>query len=119
MSKELDQYEAGEDVTEEFDTPRRPAGIVVSVRLGSEDAVKLVDLAEETGRTVSQLARQAIRSFLAFGGRRTESTEMTVVSVNEEFGLIVRTSAFGAPTEGSPALRVESHGPTPALFQPT
>jgi hypothetical protein len=115
MSRELDDYEPGEDVTEEFEPTRRPAGIVVSVRLGAEDAEKLVELAEESGRTVSQVARQAIRAFVAFGGRRSESTEVTAESF---FGLVLRTAAPGTPTEASQVIHVESQGPTPAEFAP-
>ena len=100
MNNDVDQFEPGEDVTGEFDVPRRPAGMVVSVRIGPEESEKLLSLAEESGRTVSQVARQAIRSFLAFGGKR--SSEVTVSS-DPQASLIVRTSGDAAPTEGSSA----------------
>jgi hypothetical protein len=103
MSNDLDQFDPGEDVTDEFDAPRRPTGMVVSVRIGPEESEKLINLAEESGRTVSQVARQAIRSFLSFGAKR--NPEVTV-SADPQASLVVRTSGDTAPTEGSGA-RVE------------
>ncbi|MBI4317411.1 MAG: hypothetical protein HY675_02885 [Chloroflexi bacterium] len=61
---EPEDFEAGENVTDQV-RRSKPGGIVVSVRLMPEDSVKLVDLAEESGQTISQVARQAIRSFLS------------------------------------------------------
>ena len=69
MNMEPEQFEAGENVTDEV-RRNRPGGMVVSVRLTQEDSVKLIDLAEESGKTISQLARQAIRAFIAYSGRR-------------------------------------------------
>jgi hypothetical protein len=100
---EIDDFQPGEDVTDSFEEPRRPSGIVVSVRLAPQDADRLIDLAEETGRTVSQIARQAIRSFLAFGDRSVEIREVTVASSPEVGMLTVRTEWAGVPTHNLPA----------------
>ncbi|MDO8473110.1 MAG: hypothetical protein Q7T05_04755, partial [Dehalococcoidia bacterium] len=52
--------------TDQVDNRRgKSTGIVVSVRLAPEDSGKLVDLAEESGKTVSQVAREAIRAFIS------------------------------------------------------
>ena len=68
MSIEPEEFEAGENVTDQV-RRNKPSGIVISVRLTPEDSIKLVDLAEESGKTVSQVARQAIRSFIAQSAR--------------------------------------------------
>jgi hypothetical protein len=98
MSNEPDDFEAGDDVTDDFDAPRRPSGMVVSVRIAPEDSERLISLAEASGHTVSQIARQAIRSFLASGGKpRREAT----ISSAPESSLYVRVSEDSAPTQGS------------------
>ena len=66
---EPEEFEAGENVTDEV-RRSKPGGIVVSVRLSREDSAKLVDLAEDSGKTVSQIARQAIRIFVSQCGQR-------------------------------------------------
>ncbi len=63
-SPELEEFEAGENVTGQV-RRNRAGGIVVSVRLTQEDSARLVGLAEDSGKTVSQIARQAIRAFLS------------------------------------------------------
>ena len=69
MKMESEEFEAGENVTDQV-RRNRPTGIVVSVRLTPEDSAKLIDLAEESGKTVSQVAREAIRTFISQGGKR-------------------------------------------------
>lgn len=60
-----EEFELGEDITEQFEAPKRSrSGIVVSVRLEPDDADRLTELAEATGRTVSQVARAAIHDYL-------------------------------------------------------
>lgn len=68
-SLEPEEFEAGENVTNQV-RRNKPGGIVVSVRLTPEDSVRLVDLAEDSGKTISQVARQAIRAFLSHLGQR-------------------------------------------------
>src|SRR3989304_3325946 len=67
MNTGSQEFEVGENVTDEIVDYRqsRSSGIVVSVRLAPEDSTKLIILAEESGKTVSQIARQAIRSFIS------------------------------------------------------
>lgn len=69
MTLEREEYELGEDVTHEFEPSKAP-GIVVSLRLGRDDADRLLRFAAETERTVSQVARLAIRDFLDAQPRR-------------------------------------------------
>lgn len=61
---EPEEFEAGENVTDKV-RRNKSGGIVVSVRLTKEDSDALVRVAEESGKTVSQVARQAIRAFLS------------------------------------------------------
>ena len=99
-----DDYEPGEDVTEEFESPPQPAGIVVSARLAPEDSAKLIDLAEQTDRTVSQIARLAIRGFLAAAETKSEELpEMTFAADPEGRGFVVRAIASSPATEGARA----------------
>ena len=66
---EPEEFEAGEKVTDQVVRRNISSGIVISVRLTPEDSIKLADLAEENGKTVSQVARQAIRSFISRRGQ--------------------------------------------------
>jgi hypothetical protein len=72
MNLNPEAFEAGENVTEEV-RKGKTAGMVVSVRLSPEDSSNLISLAEESGKTVSQVVRQAIRSFLGQNGQHQPS----------------------------------------------
>jgi hypothetical protein len=95
---EPEEFYGDDDVTEEFEKPRHASGMVVSVRLGAEDAENLVTLAEESGRTVSQVARQAIRAYLSFSGRKVDTTEVTVASEGS-LGLVIRLQGSSVATQ--------------------
>jgi Ribbon-helix-helix protein, copG family len=59
--------------------PGRPHGVVVSVRLEEEEARQLRDLAKRERRTLSQLVRQAVSSYLSSptGARRIADVPRT------------------------------------------
>lgn len=97
----LEEFEAGENVTDQFASPKRPSGIVISVRLDPQDADRLVDHAEATGRTLSQVGREAIRDYLRYGLRSGYEPELTI-SASDGVSLFVRTNARGPSTEGCP-----------------
>ncbi len=59
-----EQFEAGENVTDKVQRGGTPS-MVVSVRLDPGDSASLITVAEQSGKTLSQIARQAIRAFLA------------------------------------------------------
>jgi hypothetical protein len=59
-----EKFRAGENVSDRVHRSET-AGIVVSARLSPEDSSTLIVLAEESGKTISQVAREAIRAFLA------------------------------------------------------
>lgn len=63
MTMEQDEYREGEDVSDRVHLARNP-GMVVSVRVDGAEARRLRRYARETERTVSEVARLAIRSFL-------------------------------------------------------
>lgn len=73
MTIDISQFQAGEDVTDEFEPLKRRSGIVVSVRLNPTDADRLMAAAEDSGRTVSQVAREAIENYLDGRVRATVS----------------------------------------------
>lgn len=111
MTFEPEELELGENVTDQV-RQHKPSGIVVSVRLAPEDSVKLIDLAEETGKTVSQIAREAIRSFISQSGHRAVSVpEITgdtpTVKIVAFTPLGPRTSKEGVEIkeEGTPMTR--------------
>lgn len=67
------EYELGEEVTSQFEKAKAPPGMVVSVRLERDDAKALLKEARETEHTVSQIARLAIRHYLANPQCRTSA----------------------------------------------
>lgn len=80
MTLDPTEFELGEDVTEHVKRSRSP-GLVVSARLDREDARRLFALAKKTDRTPSQIAREALRRYIAdsekapvFGGEATFGT---------------------------------------------
>ncbi len=68
MTINPDEFEAGTNVTARV-RGEKAGGLVVSVRLSPEDAELLVNMAQESTRTVADLARQAIRAFLKLKGQ--------------------------------------------------
>ena len=55
-------YILGEDLTAQVE--RKTPGLVVSARLDPEDATRLLAIARQSGRTVSQIAREALRKYI-------------------------------------------------------
>jgi len=64
MTLDPSEFIAGDNVTDDFEPPRGRGGVVVSVRLAANDADRLSEAAEATGRTISQVAREALLSYL-------------------------------------------------------
>lgn len=111
MEEDPFDVELGEIV--EVQRHRREAGMVVSVRLDRTDAVSLGEAAERTGRTVSQIAREAIHGYLTGLAMAHPATSITVggtgnftvyerVQSSSTKGPAVRTSApSGQPLPSS------------------
>ncbi|MBI3971467.1 MAG: ribbon-helix-helix protein, CopG family [Chloroflexi bacterium] len=57
-----ESFEAGKELVEV--ERRTPSGTVVAVRLPAEDADRLLRIAEATGKTVTQVAREAIVEYV-------------------------------------------------------
>ena len=71
MTNELDQFEPGEDVTDEFEIPPpEKRGIVISIRLSVAEARLLAELAAGNGQTVSEASRAALLGFLKSSKRK-------------------------------------------------
>jgi hypothetical protein len=51
-----------------------PPGVVISVRLDARDADILEDLAERSGKTIVQVAREVLHAYLAEHADRQPST---------------------------------------------
>lgn len=73
MTINPDEFEAGTNVTARV-RGEKSGGLVLSVRLSSEDSEALLAMAEESRRSVSDIARQAVRAFL----KREMPTSYTV-----------------------------------------
>jgi hypothetical protein len=64
--------ELGDEITEV--EVRRPVGLVISVRLSAEEADQLERIAERAGKSVTEVAREAIQAVIAAGVLPTKST---------------------------------------------
>jgi hypothetical protein len=60
-----DELQGEVDLEHAVGRPGKPHGVVVSVRLDEDEAQQLRSLAETERRTLSQLVRQAVSSYLA------------------------------------------------------
>ncbi len=63
MTINPDEFEPGTNVTARV-RGEKSHGLVISVRLNQEDADALLELAESSGRTLSDLGRMAVRTML-------------------------------------------------------
>ncbi len=64
--------ELGDEITDI--EVRRPVGLVISVRLSAEEADQLERIAERAGKSVTDVAREAVRAVIAAGALPTKST---------------------------------------------
>src|SRR5437868_395267 len=108
MIKEDDEYEAGANVTNRL-RGDKPSGVVISVRLSEDDAERLNQLAEENSRSLSQVARQAIRAFLYQEIVATRISELEITYGSTDITAPIRATlpamrqTFGAPVACTPA----------------
>lgn len=96
-----DEIELGDEVIEVERRPR--AGVVVSVRLSPEEADRLQGLAEQRKATLSQVAREALTSYLNRGPDRPPSIGPWTGTVSSlgHFELSYATYGTTAQTVGS------------------
>jgi hypothetical protein len=98
------EYVLGQDVTEAAASKTKGGTTVLSVRLTTEELAAIEAVADETGRTLSQVVREAIHSCIqlvrssqpmvtvsirdvhttSFGGQKATTTEMGVVSTSTQ-----------------------------------
>ena len=81
----VEDFDLDQDVALEVETRRRRRGVVVSVRLDSEDAGLLFAQAEQSGSTVSEVARKAIHAYLHNPTRVSLEWSMTFRSSGAEW----------------------------------
>lgn len=72
MTQNQQEYVLGRNVTEQAQAQENRGTVVLSLRLSSAEFDMLNDLAEMQGRTVSQVAREAIQAWLKHGSRETQ-----------------------------------------------
>jgi hypothetical protein len=64
--------ELGDEITDV--EVKRPVGLVISVRLSAEEADQLERIAERAGKSVTDVAREAVQAVIAAGALPTKST---------------------------------------------
>lgn len=79
MENQEGPVELGEEVTSDV-RGRRPAGIVLSVRLTAEEAEQMQRIAQVTAKSLSEVARIALRSFLNNGGYEAQTSGISATS---------------------------------------
>src|SRR5205823_5557975 len=103
MTIDPSEFEPGEDVTHLVERRKKPAGVVVSVRLDPERADALENLAEQVGKTISQVAREALNAYIDRGGRTGAASPMITVSGADVGPISIYGSSaphtFGAPVQ--------------------
>jgi hypothetical protein len=63
METDTDKYDLGEEITSQVEV-RKPTGLVVSARLEPDVVDRLMDISEATGRSISQVVREAVLSYI-------------------------------------------------------
>ena len=93
-----DDIELGEEVARSAQG-KRPAGIVVSVRLSAQEADQLQLLAQTSGKSLSEVAREALRASLNNAALHVLPAGFTATATND-----TPLSLFGslAPTTTAP-----------------
>ena len=63
ITEDSKEYVLGAKVTEAAKGRKQSASVVLSVRLSTEELVRLESLSESTGKTVAQIVREAISNY--------------------------------------------------------
>ena len=80
MTQNNQEYILGRNVTERARAQENRGTVVLSLRLSSVEFDMLSDLAESQGRTVSQVAREAIQGSLKHRARETSSAYLSLLN---------------------------------------
>jgi hypothetical protein len=64
--------ELGDEITDV--EVRRPVGLVIAVRLSAEEADQLEQIAEKAGKSMMEVAHEAVQVVIAAGALPTKST---------------------------------------------
>ncbi len=106
-----EDYELGEDVTALAAPRSKQATAVLSVRLSVEDLAMLEQLGTSTGKTISQIAREAISAVVRAPSQ--QNSPLTVIASMEGFtastptlGASIRTIGKVGVVHGSAHLRI-------------
>jgi hypothetical protein len=78
MTQTNQEYILGRNVTERARAQENRGTVVLSLRLSSVEFDMLSDLAESQGRTVSQVAREAIQVSFKHRNRETYSADLSL-----------------------------------------
>ncbi len=66
MTRDSDDYKLGRDVTEVATSRSRKTTSVLSVRIGSDELAELERVSLITGKSISNLVREALSAYLLF-----------------------------------------------------
>jgi Ribbon-helix-helix protein, copG family len=94
------EYVLGQDVTEAAASRTKGGTTVLSVRLTTEELAAIEAVANETGRTLSQVVREAIHSCIQMV---RNSQPMITVSIRD-----IHTTSFGGQKATTTAMGVPS-----------
>jgi hypothetical protein len=87
MSSRSEAYKLGGNVTRTAKSHKRKDTVVLSVRISVEELARVEALAEATGRTVSQVAREAVSAYAAPAGRPRASVVAGIPYFGTAFSL--------------------------------
>jgi len=93
MNPDLDTHDLGADVTEAARAPQHRGTSVLSVRLPTDELVEVERLCRASGKTPSQVVRDAIRRYL----RAASSSQQLTVTITTFQG----TFSTGSPSQCS------------------
>ncbi len=104
------QYKLGRDVTESAQAQKERSTIVLSVRLSGSELAHLEKLSRESGKTISQVARQAIA---AYQGPAKQGQPQ--VSIGLYDGTTVSMSTAPIVSGQIPSVKIEGFGKPTAV----
>ena len=82
------EYVLGQDVTKAAESKNRSGSVMLSVRLSAEELAAIEAMADASGKTLSQVVREAVRNCL-----QVAEKAQPVMTISVSGGMTMRTGA--------------------------
>jgi hypothetical protein len=92
------EYELGRDVTESASSKSRSTSVVLSLRVTTDELAEVEAVSRATGRSISQVVREAVQNFLYHERRGKFTVTISTMAMTTSIGGPWEISRAGSAT---------------------